>query len=40
MGGAYNNPAGGMTCDFDFTVGPPDFHVPNVGFRCCSDTPP
>jgi hypothetical protein len=40
MGGAYNNPEGGLTCDFDFTVGPAGFHFPNVGFRCCRDTPP
>jgi len=39
-GGAYNNPAGGLRCDFSFTVGEPSFHFPNVGFRCCSDAAP
>jgi hypothetical protein len=34
-GGSYNNPAGGLTCDFDFTVATSDFRFPNVGFRCC-----
>ncbi|MBI2892071.1 MAG: SUMF1/EgtB/PvdO family nonheme iron enzyme, partial [Deltaproteobacteria bacterium] len=40
MGGSYNNPAGGLRCDFTFTVGEPDFHFPNVGFRCCSSVAP
>jgi MYXO-CTERM domain-containing protein len=40
QGGAYNNPAGGLRCDFSFTVGEPSFHFPNVGFRCCSGVAP
>jgi hypothetical protein len=35
-GGSYDNGAGGMTCDFNFTVAAPTFSFPNVGFRCCS----
>ncbi len=40
MGGSYNNPSGGIRCDFLFTVAEPDFHFPNVGFRCCADNAP
>jgi hypothetical protein len=34
-GGSYNNVEGGRTCQFDFTVGDPNFAFPNTGFRCC-----
>ncbi len=39
-GGASNNPAGGIECDFDFTVADDFFQIDNVGFRCCSDEAP
>jgi Sulfatase-modifying factor enzyme 1/Putative metal-binding motif len=35
-GGSYNNAPMGLQCDFDFSVGGPDLHLPNVGFRCCT----
>jgi len=34
-GGSYNNPAGGIACENDFTVADNNFFFPNVGFRCC-----
>jgi len=34
-GGAYNNAAGGLTCDFDFTLASASFNFQNIGFRCC-----
>jgi len=34
-GGAYNNPAGGISCGNDFAVADNAFFFPNVGFRCC-----
>jgi hypothetical protein len=40
LGGSYNNPPGGLRCDFDFTVAPPDLRVANIGFRCCTTTAP
>ncbi|RMH40294.1 MAG: hypothetical protein D6689_14200 [Deltaproteobacteria bacterium] len=39
-GGAYDNPSGGLTCDFDFTVADASFRFPNVGFRCCARSCP
>jgi formylglycine-generating enzyme required for sulfatase activity len=39
-GGSYNNLPGGMRCDFDFNLGSDTVRLPNVGFRCCSATPP
>jgi hypothetical protein len=39
-GGAYDSTYFGMRCDFTFTVMPPIFSFPNLGFRCCSNTPP
>jgi len=39
-GGSYDNSAGALTCDFDFTSNEPDFFYFNLGFRCCSDTAP
>ncbi|MCA9667210.1 MAG: SUMF1/EgtB/PvdO family nonheme iron enzyme [Myxococcales bacterium] len=39
-GGSYDTPSVGLRCDFTFVVLPPAFTFPNVGFRCCSDTPP
>jgi hypothetical protein len=35
-GGSYNNAPMGLQCDFDFSVGGADLHLPNVGFRCCT----
>ncbi len=39
-GGAYDSAYPGLRCDFTFAVAPPSFSFPNLGFRCCSDTPP
>lgn len=36
-GGAYDSPAGGLTCRFDFVSMDPTFAFPNLGFRCCAD---
>ncbi|HKP64332.1 MAG TPA: MopE-related protein [Polyangiales bacterium] len=35
-GGSYSNAPMGLQCDFDFSVGGADLHLPNVGFRCCT----
>ena len=37
-GGSFDNIAGGMSCDFKFTVLPTDFRHENLGFRCCCTT--
>ena len=34
-GGAYDNIAEGLTCQFDFVVDDADGLNPNRGFRCC-----
>ncbi len=39
-GGSYNNAPMGLQCDFDFSVGGSDLHLPNVGFRCCTSVAP
>jgi hypothetical protein len=39
-GGAYDSIWSGLRCDFTFTVLPDTFLYPNLGFRCCSDSPP
>jgi MYXO-CTERM domain-containing protein len=39
-GGGYDNVWFGLQCDFAFAVMPDTFYYPNLGFRCCSDTPP
>jgi hypothetical protein len=39
-GGAYDSTYFGMRCDFSFTVLPPSFYYPNLGFRCCSNAAP
>jgi hypothetical protein len=39
-GGAYDNVASSLTCDFDFLSNEPDFFYKNLGFRCCSDVGP
>ncbi|HJZ85143.1 MAG TPA: MopE-related protein [Polyangia bacterium] len=39
-GGSYNNILDGSTCSFNFTVADDSFQFPNVGFRCCSSSPP
>jgi hypothetical protein len=38
-GGAYDNVAQGLTCQFDFLSGTADFAFENLGFRCCSTNP-
>ncbi|MCA9624931.1 MAG: hypothetical protein KC731_38165, partial [Myxococcales bacterium] len=40
MGGAYNSPQYGATCDFDFYVVDDDFKLLDTGFRCCFDSDP
>ena len=39
-GGSYNNGPEGLRCDFDFTLAAADVRLPNVGFRCCSNSEP
>ncbi|HEY2733495.1 MAG TPA: MopE-related protein, partial [Polyangiales bacterium] len=39
-GGSYNNSPTGLRCDFDYTLGAPDLRLPNIGFRCCSNSEP
>ncbi len=39
-GGAYDNIASGLTCDFDFLSLPPESFLSTVGFRCCSNSAP
>jgi len=39
-GGAYDNPANGTSCNFDFVVEAPTYEAPDVGFRCCADNAP
>jgi sulfatase-modifying factor enzyme 1/putative metal-binding protein len=39
-GGAYDNVASSLTCQFDFLSNEPDFFYKNLGFRCCSDVAP
>ena len=34
-GGAFDTPAGGLTCQFDFVSFTHDFEFNNLGFRCC-----
>jgi hypothetical protein len=36
-GGAYDSPAGGLSCQFDFVSMDHTFAFPNLGFRCCED---
>jgi hypothetical protein len=36
-GGAYDTPAGGLTCQFNFVSFSHDFEYGNLGFRCCAD---
>jgi formylglycine-generating enzyme required for sulfatase activity len=38
-GGAYDSIANGLTCDFDFVAGEPDYYFTNLGFRCCRTGP-
>jgi formylglycine-generating enzyme required for sulfatase activity len=38
-GGGYDNIEQGLRCDFAFIAFEPDTVFPNLGFRCCSDTP-
>jgi hypothetical protein len=37
-GGSFDNIAGGMSCDFKFTVLPTGFRHENLGYRCCCTT--
>lgn len=39
-GGGFDSPAAGTRCDFDFSAGTGAYVFGNLGFRCCSDTPP
>jgi formylglycine-generating enzyme required for sulfatase activity len=39
-GGAMDNIAPGLTCEFDFSSARDDYLFSNLGFRCCSDTAP
>ena len=39
-GGAYNNFATGINCDFDFTIELPSYQYNDLGFRCCADNAP
>ncbi len=39
-GGAYNQPSGGTTCEFDFDIQKPGYANSDVGFRCCADNLP
>jgi hypothetical protein len=39
-GGSYNNDAESLSCTFDFTLGQADLRLPNIGFRCCTNTAP
>jgi formylglycine-generating enzyme required for sulfatase activity len=36
-GGAFDTPAGGLTCQFSFVSFSHDFEYSNLGFRCCAD---
>jgi hypothetical protein len=36
-GGAFDTPAGGLTCQFAFVSGDATFQFSNLGFRCCAD---
>jgi hypothetical protein len=38
-GGAFDNIAPGLACDFSFIAFTSDTAFPNLGFRCCGDTP-
>jgi hypothetical protein len=38
-GGGFDNIEAGLRCDFAFIAFTPDTAFPNLGFRCCSDTP-
>jgi hypothetical protein len=38
-GGGYDNIEQGLQCDFSFIAFTPNTAFPNLGFRCCSDTP-
>jgi hypothetical protein len=40
MGGAFNSPEGGSTCQFDFYAVDQDFALLDTGFRCCFDSDP
>ncbi len=39
-GGAYDNVASGLTCQFDFLAAEDDYYFTNLGFRCCVDVIP
>ncbi len=39
-GGAYNNFANGINCDFSFTIELPTYQFTDLGYRCCSTNAP
>jgi hypothetical protein len=39
-GGAYDNIASGLTCQFDFLAAQDDYYFTNLGFRCCASVTP
>jgi len=39
-GGAFDNIAAGLTCQFDFLSGEATYEFANLGFRCCANTIP
>ncbi|MCC7535332.1 MAG: hypothetical protein IT379_03930 [Deltaproteobacteria bacterium] len=39
-GGSYENVYFGATCNLDFSLANDTFQYNNLGFRCCSDSPP
>ncbi|MBI4508230.1 MAG: SUMF1/EgtB/PvdO family nonheme iron enzyme [Deltaproteobacteria bacterium] len=39
-GGSFDNHAGGLTCDFEFSVADKDLTLSNIGFRCCARSCP
>jgi hypothetical protein len=39
-GGAFNNFANGINCDFSFTIEQPTYQFTDLGYRCCADHAP
>ena len=39
-GGAYNNPSGGTSCNFDFVIQTANYQFNDIGFRCCATNTP
>jgi formylglycine-generating enzyme required for sulfatase activity len=38
-GGAFDNIAPGLTCQYNFISATPDYSFSNLGFRCCKTGP-